>query len=233
MTTMTVQLRRKEVIILPVELRRQNSLDEGDIFTLLDLEDGSFLLTPRVSQVARLGDQVARLMAEEDVDLEAVLETLEQERETYYREHYGQAESLTGQYSALFAGVVSPSGAARALLLLAEAGQLMVTVSEQVVAETERAVARKVSRALPYYRQALRSTCSTSCATPCRRRSKRTETSSPIQQMCPLSYGDESRGGLPGHPQPSALHRRHKCGGQVGVAHRHVGRGFGWMREHS
>jgi len=60
--------------------------------------------------------------------------------------------------SALFAGVVSPSGAARALLLLAEAELITIIVSEQVVAETERALARKVPQALPYYRQALRST---------------------------------------------------------------------------
>jgi predicted nucleic acid-binding protein len=60
--------------------------------------------------------------------------------------------------SALFAGVVSPSGAARALLLLAEAGLIDITICEQVVAETERAVARKVPRALTYYREALRST---------------------------------------------------------------------------
>ncbi len=60
--------------------------------------------------------------------------------------------------SALFAGIVSPSGAARALLLLAEAGLITVTVSEQVVAETERAVARKVPRALMTYREAMRST---------------------------------------------------------------------------
>jgi predicted nucleic acid-binding protein len=60
--------------------------------------------------------------------------------------------------SALFAGVVSPGGAARALLLLAEAGQLRITVCEQVVAETERALGRKVPRALPYFREALRST---------------------------------------------------------------------------
>jgi predicted nucleic acid-binding protein len=60
--------------------------------------------------------------------------------------------------SALFAGVVSPGGAARVLLLLAEGEQLTIMVSEQVVAETERAVARKVPKALPYYREALRST---------------------------------------------------------------------------
>jgi len=60
--------------------------------------------------------------------------------------------------SALFAGVVSSRGAARALLLLAESEHLTITVSEQVVAETERALTRKVPQALPYYREALRST---------------------------------------------------------------------------
>ncbi|MEA3338877.1 MAG: PIN domain-containing protein [Chloroflexota bacterium] len=57
--------------------------------------------------------------------------------------------------SALFAGVVSSTGAARALLLLAERGMVTITISEQVVAETERAVARKIPQALTYYREAL------------------------------------------------------------------------------
>ena len=60
--------------------------------------------------------------------------------------------------SALFAGIVSASGASRALLLLAEAGMVTITISEQVVAETERAVARKIPRALLDCREALRAT---------------------------------------------------------------------------
>jgi predicted nucleic acid-binding protein len=58
--------------------------------------------------------------------------------------------------SALFAGIVSEIGASRALLMLSEAGIIRITVSEQVIAETERNLARKVTGALPYYRQALR-----------------------------------------------------------------------------
>ena len=90
MTTVTVQIRRKGVITLPVELRRRYNLDEGDVFTLVDLGDGSFLLTPEVSQVARLGNQVARLMGEEGLTVEEMLEALDQERETYYQEHYAR-----------------------------------------------------------------------------------------------------------------------------------------------
>ena len=91
MTTTTVQIRRKGLITLPVALRRQYGLGEGDVFTLVDLGDGSFLLTPRVSQVARLGDQVARLMEEEDVTLEEMLGALDGERESYYQEHYAHS----------------------------------------------------------------------------------------------------------------------------------------------
>ena len=90
MVTITVQIRRKGLITLPIEMRRQYGLSEGDVFTLVDMGDGSFFLTPRVSQVARLGDQVARLMDEEDVTLDDMLETLDGERERYYNEHYAK-----------------------------------------------------------------------------------------------------------------------------------------------
>ncbi len=58
--------------------------------------------------------------------------------------------------NALFAGVASSTGAARALLVLAETGLITITISEQVVTETERALARKAPRALPDFRESLR-----------------------------------------------------------------------------
>jgi bifunctional DNA-binding transcriptional regulator/antitoxin component of YhaV-PrlF toxin-antitoxin module len=85
-----VQIRRKGLITLPVELRRQYNFKEGDVLTLVDLGEGALLLVPRVSQVARLGDQVADLMESQDVSLEDMLEALDQEREDYYREHYAE-----------------------------------------------------------------------------------------------------------------------------------------------
>ena len=90
MTGMTVQIRRRGVLTLPAELRRRYDIDEGDAFTLVDLGEGSFLLTSLVSRVAHLGDQVARLMEEEGVALDDILQALEEEREAYYREHYVQ-----------------------------------------------------------------------------------------------------------------------------------------------
>jgi predicted nucleic acid-binding protein len=57
--------------------------------------------------------------------------------------------------SALISGVSSSVGASRALLQLAENGLITITISEQVVAETERAIARKLPRAVVYYRQTI------------------------------------------------------------------------------
>jgi predicted nucleic acid-binding protein len=56
------------------------------------------------------------------------------------------------------AGVISATGAAGALLLLSERDHIVLTVSEQVIAETERALAREAPQALTYYRDAVRST---------------------------------------------------------------------------
>lgn len=58
--------------------------------------------------------------------------------------------------SALFAGVISPTGASRALLVLAEVGEITIIISEQVIVETERSLARKVPLALPDFRQTIK-----------------------------------------------------------------------------
>jgi len=67
-----------------------------------------------------------------------------------------QRPQLFFDASALIAGVISTVGAARALLLMSEAGVVAITVSEQVIAETERTLARKAPAALSFYRETLR-----------------------------------------------------------------------------
>jgi len=86
--TTAIQLRGKGSLTIPVELRRKYGLDEGDVITLIDLVDGAFLLTPLVTQVDRLGDRVARVMAEAGVSVDEIISTLDEERERYYQEHY-------------------------------------------------------------------------------------------------------------------------------------------------
>ena len=90
-TGFSLQIRGKGTLTLPIELRRKYGLDEGDVFALIDLEDGSFLLTPMVTQVNRLGDRVARKLAEAGVSVDELLTALDEERERYYRERYAQS----------------------------------------------------------------------------------------------------------------------------------------------
>lgn len=52
--------------------------------------------------------------------------------------------------------MLSDRGGARALLQLAEAGLIVPVITVQVVAETERALAKKAPAALPLYRELLR-----------------------------------------------------------------------------
>jgi bifunctional DNA-binding transcriptional regulator/antitoxin component of YhaV-PrlF toxin-antitoxin module len=89
-SSVNIQLRRKGVLTLPISLRRKYGLDENDVFTLEDLGNGSFLLIPQVSDVARSGDRVTQVMAEEGVSLEDMLEALDEERKNYYRDHYAR-----------------------------------------------------------------------------------------------------------------------------------------------
>jgi predicted nucleic acid-binding protein len=58
--------------------------------------------------------------------------------------------------SALMAGLISAEGAARALLLLGEDEKIQLSVSEQVIVEIERNLARKAPRAAPFAREMMR-----------------------------------------------------------------------------
>lgn len=88
MVSTAIQIRSKGSLTLPMELRRKYGLNEGDVFTLIDLGEGSFMLTPQVSALARLGDRIADLLAEQDVPVEDVLQALDEERKRYYQERY-------------------------------------------------------------------------------------------------------------------------------------------------
>jgi predicted nucleic acid-binding protein len=58
--------------------------------------------------------------------------------------------------SVLVAGVLSITGAARVLMVMSEMGEIELLVSEYVIVETERTLARKVPHALPEFRQAIK-----------------------------------------------------------------------------
>jgi bifunctional DNA-binding transcriptional regulator/antitoxin component of YhaV-PrlF toxin-antitoxin module len=93
-TSTILQMRSKGSLTVPIELRRKYGLDEGDLLTLIDLGDGSFLLTPRVSQVDRLADRVAEAVQKEGLSLDDVLQVLNEERERYYQDNYAPGNAV-------------------------------------------------------------------------------------------------------------------------------------------
>jgi bifunctional DNA-binding transcriptional regulator/antitoxin component of YhaV-PrlF toxin-antitoxin module len=86
----TLQIRSKGTITLPSSFRKKYGLDDGESLTLIDLGDGSFLLTPKVSRVMRDADIVARKVEEAGITLDELFAALDEERKHYYKEHYAK-----------------------------------------------------------------------------------------------------------------------------------------------
>ena len=84
----TVQMRGKGTITFPAKLRSKYKLEEGEVFTIIDLGGGSFLLKPKILEVDKLSKQIAKRLKEENVSLDDLLQALDEERKAYYKENY-------------------------------------------------------------------------------------------------------------------------------------------------
>ncbi|MBV6394639.1 MAG: hypothetical protein HFACDABA_00205 [Anaerolineales bacterium] len=84
----TVQMRGKGTITFPAKLRSKYKLQDGEVFTIIDLGGGTFLLRPKVSQVEILTKRIAQRLKEDNVSLDDLLQALDEERKKYYQEHY-------------------------------------------------------------------------------------------------------------------------------------------------
>ena len=84
----TVQMRGKGTITFPAKLRSKDKLEEGEVFTIIDLGGGSFLLKPKILEVDKLSKQIAKRLKEENVSLDDLLQALDEERKAYYKENY-------------------------------------------------------------------------------------------------------------------------------------------------
>jgi len=83
MSTTTLQIRKKGAITLPADLRRKYNLAEGEALTLIDLGEGTFLLSPRQLQVDKIANQLNNQLEERGETLETMLLTLREVREDY------------------------------------------------------------------------------------------------------------------------------------------------------
>ena len=95
----TIQIRKKGNVTLPAELRNKYDLEEGDVFTLIDLGDGSLLLTPRISQVNRSGDRISEILIGKDISIDDLLNSLVE-----YHGNAVESWSLSSKIASWFGG---------------------------------------------------------------------------------------------------------------------------------
>jgi bifunctional DNA-binding transcriptional regulator/antitoxin component of YhaV-PrlF toxin-antitoxin module len=83
-----LKIRDKGTVTLPAEYRKRYGLDKGQVLTMIDLGDGAIMLLPGYSEVDRLSNDIAHQFKENNVTLEDILETLDEERRKLFKEQY-------------------------------------------------------------------------------------------------------------------------------------------------
>jgi bifunctional DNA-binding transcriptional regulator/antitoxin component of YhaV-PrlF toxin-antitoxin module len=87
MPDLTVRVRKRGALTLPIRLRRKYGIEEGDTFRLVDL-DGVLVIIPVVPTVPELAREIERLRLEAGLSIEELLKSLQQERGHYHQEKY-------------------------------------------------------------------------------------------------------------------------------------------------
>ena len=91
-------MRGKGTIILPAKLRSKYNLQEGEVFTVIDLGGGSFLLKPKIYEMDKISAKAQKVLREDGVTLEELFETLREVRKELFQERYGDVKkSSDGQ----------------------------------------------------------------------------------------------------------------------------------------
>lgn len=84
----TLQIRSKGTITLPAELRRKYNWEEGEILTAIDLGNGTLILKSSPNEVDKISRRISKALKEDNIALEDLLTTLDEERKTLYQELY-------------------------------------------------------------------------------------------------------------------------------------------------
>lgn len=84
-----IKLCSKGTVTLPAALRRKYKLKPGDVLTLADLGDGCLVVYARLSRVASITNEIRKIKKKKDLSVTDLYQTLDQEREEYYRRNYG------------------------------------------------------------------------------------------------------------------------------------------------
>ena len=85
---LTIQVRERGVVTLPVELRQKYHIENGKIFHLIDL-DGIFVFVPMVPMIPELASEIERIRLEAGLGIEELMDGLREQRERYNKDKSG------------------------------------------------------------------------------------------------------------------------------------------------
>lgn len=83
-----IQVRERGQFTIPAEIRREMDIQDGDVFSLIWIED-TFIATRRKLVAPQVAEAIEALMQEEGVTLENLLQDLEKQRALYVKDKYG------------------------------------------------------------------------------------------------------------------------------------------------
>ncbi|MGB3906364.1 MAG: AbrB/MazE/SpoVT family DNA-binding domain-containing protein [Anaerolineae bacterium] len=83
-----VQVRERGQFTIPAEIRRQMGIEEGDVFSMIQLGD-TLIATRKKLVTPEIARAIEALMQEEGITLGDLLDGLEEQRRAYAREKYG------------------------------------------------------------------------------------------------------------------------------------------------
>jgi AbrB family looped-hinge helix DNA binding protein len=76
----TVQMGAKCRLTIPAEIRRKYGLEDGEVFTLFELGEGSLLLVPRTTVIPNLVAEMEAIREDAGLTLDDLLAGLSDER---------------------------------------------------------------------------------------------------------------------------------------------------------
>ena len=85
----TTLITPKGEITLPAEIREKYGFDDWGLLSVIDMGDGSILLKPHESDLTKNAEQMRKILEEEGVTMDDLLQTLDEVRKELFIERYG------------------------------------------------------------------------------------------------------------------------------------------------
>jgi len=86
----TAVMRERGVLTLPKDIRERNDFRSGTQFQVIDLGQGTIVLSRQTNVLAELADEMERALSEAGVSLEDLLQAATAERHRLHRERDGE-----------------------------------------------------------------------------------------------------------------------------------------------